>query len=192
MFSKRIGDKFLHQAVAAWMLSTLLSTGCASKGGICGVDCCADIPSGAIPQPAGTKVCEWQTAQVNSALNDQFVLYHADFVGDGVKLSPAAIARLARNTAGGFGNDRPYVIEPSADSSIDAARVGAVAEELASMGIANANIEIATPAAIGLRGTIAEGVALQIGNNRGGSNSSQNNRSGQSGNFGSNLSGGIF
>ena len=76
-------------------------TGCASKGGIMGVDCCSDIPAGAVPEPPGTKVCNIQQSQISAANLDQNVLYRADFVGMTTELAPIAIDRLARRNATG-------------------------------------------------------------------------------------------
>src|SRR6056297_3320474 len=111
---------------AAWLIAGTCSiAGCASRGGIFGVDRCADIPAGAVPEPAGTKVCDWQTAQVSGAIEDQAVLYQSDFIGRTARLSPAALERMSRHTQSNLANVIPWVIEPSGDEALDTARVTA-------------------------------------------------------------------
>jgi hypothetical protein len=142
--------------MAVVSLLALANAGCASRGGILGVDCCADIPAGAIPEPAGTKVCQWQTAQVNAALSDQTVLYLADFVDHTDQLSPAAVHRVARHVESGLATSLPWVVEPSGDANLDQQRIDRVADHLSQHGISPVSITLATPAAIGLRGPVAE------------------------------------
>jgi len=177
------------------IVGSLTLSGCASRGGILGVDCCADIPAGAVPEPAGAKVCDWQTAQVTGAVADQTVLYQADFIGNSSVLSPAAIKRMARNAGSGMADMQPAFIEPSGDVSLDAERVSVVTTQLASFGITAPIVEVATPAALGLRGPLAERVAGGFGNIRNSSTGAPISRpsflGGQSG-FGGNLPGGIF
>jgi len=147
-------------------LAVALTTfsGCASRGGILGVDQCADIPAGAIPEPAGVKVCDWQTAQVTNALADQTVFYQSDFIGDSAKLAPDAINRIARTAKNGLSTNQPSIIEPSGDEALDAARVTAVSLQLASYGITQPVVELAIPAALGMLGIRAERVADGLGN----------------------------
>ncbi|MEZ6090017.1 MAG: hypothetical protein R3C05_18725 [Pirellulaceae bacterium] len=151
------------------MLLSLASLGCASRCGILGVDACADIPAGAVPAPVGAKVCAWQTAQVSNAVADQTILYNADFIGLSDQLSPAAIERLARNADSGLVITVPSFVEPSGDAALDAARVNAVMVQLASHGVTEPIVEVATPAALGLRGPQAERVAGGFANTRGSS-----------------------
>lgn len=157
-----------RRSVALAMVAvSILPIGCASRGGILGVDCCADILSGAIPRPPGAKVCEWHTAQIKNAAADQTVLYRADFVGASTTLSPGAAERMGRNAASGLLAIQPTVIEPSGDIDLDAQRVDAVARELAGRGIDQPVIQLAIPAALGLSGPQAERVAGGFGNIRG-------------------------
>ena len=194
---------FAKTKIQSPLISTLsiclLLSGCASRGGILGVDCCADIADGAIPEPAGAKVCQWQTAHVESAITDQTVLYQADFVGRTEELSPSAIDRLARNTASRLIDVRPYVIEPSGDDLLDNARLNSVVNLLATVGASSPDVEIAIPAALGLRGhPFAESVARSVGGNRrssggiGAPTSRSFGQSGQTGSLGRNLPGGVF
>ena len=155
-------------------LGTLTLIGCASDHGILGVDRCADIPRGAIPEPAGSKVCEWQTAQVTSALADQGVFHLSDFRGDTAALSPAAIERLARSVDGGLAIGLTWIVEPSGDLELDAERVASLAAALHSAGLAVSAdaIQVAYPAALGLPGPRAERIGI------GGSRTSSNRGNG--------------
>jgi hypothetical protein len=176
------------------VLTLLAASGCASRGGILGVDCCADIPAGAIPEPAGTKVCDWQTAQVAGATADQTVFYEADFIGNSAKISPDSIDRIARAARSGLATSQPSIIEPSGDDGLDAARVTAVSLQLDSYGITQPIVNVATPAALGMQGIQAERIADGLGTFNNGS-SGPGGRGYQSmgmgGSFGSTITGAI-
>ena len=178
-------------------IATMATLGCASCNGILGVDRCADIPAGAIPQPAGTKLCDWQTVQVSGAITDQTVLYQADFIGTSANLSPGALKRMARNANNGLLATQPTLIEPSGDADLDASRVDTANLQLVSFGITSPMVEVATPAALGLRGPEAEQAAGEIGEIRRASTGfgtpfSQPSGFGGSGRFGGYMPGGIF
>ena len=162
-------NTFHRSRTAVYLACFMMLAGCAGRGGILGVDQCADIPCGAIPEPAGTKVCAWQSAQVQSAIADQTVLYQADFVDRTDQLSPAARQRIGRHATSGLGTQLPWVIEPSGDPDLDASRVAAVNLALSQQNITAVEVQIATPAALGLRGPLAEQVAGRVGSG-GGSN----------------------
>ena len=151
-------------------VALITSSGCASRGGILGVDCCADIPAGAIPEPAGSKLCDWQTAQVSGAEADQTVFYKSDFIGSSAKIAPNSIERIARTARSGLAANQPSVIEPSGDEALDAARVSAVSLQLASYGITQPIVTVAIPAALGMQGIRAEQIADGVGNFGNGSN----------------------
>ena len=174
-------------SLLAITLLSLGSIGCASRGGILGVDCCADVPAGAIPEPAGTKLCQWQSDQINAAAVDRNVLYQADFVGRTIELSPGANDRLSRSLLSGTLDVNHITIEPSGDDSLDHARVAAVIDTLTSAGVSAPDVRIAVPAALGLTGPQAERVAGNALNSRNGSIST-----GVRGGIGSVLSGGVF
>lgn len=182
-----------HSEIKNLYLLTLLCcgcfglVGCASRGGILGVDCCSDIPAGAVPEPAGTKVCNIQQSQVAAASLDQNVLYRADFVGKTTELAPTALERLARQNATGNLGLETLIVEPSGDEDLDQRRVEAVGNTLAEVGLANVHLKLAIPAALGLSGPVAEG-SLSAGR------SSQGIRSGLrgSGFGGVNVFGGSF
>lgn len=160
---------FTKTTIATLITSSLTvglitASGCASRGGILGVDRCADIPAGAIPEPAGVKVCDWQTAQVSAAEADQTVFYKSDFIGNSAKLAPNSINRLARTANSGLAANQPAIIEPSGDETLDAARVAAVSLQLASYGIPEPVVTVAIPAALGMQGIRAEQIADGLGN----------------------------
>lgn len=145
-------------------IALITTSGCASRGGILGVDRCADIPAGAIPEPAGVKNCNWQTAQVSSAEADQTVFYKCDFIGNSAKIAPEAINRIARTASSGLATTQPSIIEPSGDEALDAARVTAVSLQLSSYGIQQPVVTVAIPAALGMQGIRAEQIADGLGN----------------------------
>lgn len=169
-------------------MSLALAFGCAKNGDLLCVDRCADIPSGAIPEPPGTKVCRWQTEQVESAIADQTVLYLADFVAASAELSPGALERMSRHAQSGLASTLPWIVQPSTDSDLDAARVARVMNELSLRGVNAVDVQVATPAALGLEGPFAEQAAGRLGTSRG-------NRAGtgapisQAGGFGTGVSG---
>lgn len=171
------------------------ATGCASRGGICGVDRCADIPAGAIPEPAGVKICDWQTAQVSNAEADQTVFYKCDFIGDTAKIAPDAIQRIARTAGSGLAAAQPSIIEPSGNEQLDAARVTAITLQLASYGITQPTVTTAIPAALGMQGVRAERVANGFGNTGNGSTGNAGRGNGMFGlgaGFGNTLPGAIY
>lgn len=163
-------ENWVFKAGGGLVLATCLLSGCASRGGILGVDRCADIPAGAVPRPAGEKVCAWQKAQVANAVADQTVFYQGDFIEKTDAISPAAIERMARNASNGLAAGQASIIESSGDQTLDTARVNSVRLQWASLGIEPPMVEIATPAALGMDGTIAETVARNNANPGGGSN----------------------
>lgn len=164
-----VSESCLHRflgLMAVLLVGCGLTTGCASRGGVLGVDCCADVPAGAIPEPAGTKVCNWQTEQVGSAIADQTILYQADFVSDTTALSPSALGRMSRHVQSGLATAQTWLIEPSGDESLDSQRVAKATEELVLRGVTSMQVQVATPAALGLRGPQAEQAARVSGNAR--------------------------
>ena len=146
--------------IFALLFGCVALTGCANRRNLREMDCCAEIPAGHVPEPAGRKVCEWQTAQVANAEIDQRVLYRSNFVGDSTILSQPAQEHL-RKKASVESTTLPWVIEPSGDRALDAARVEQVSEFLAEQG-ATPIVTIATPAALGLRGPQAEQAAASL------------------------------
>lgn len=195
MSNRKMSKHAKKLIIVSLVSGSCLSIGCASRGGILGVDCCADVPAGAIPEPPGTKVCNWQSEQVRSAIADQTVLYQADFVARTESLSPAALDRMSRHAQSNLANVQSWVIQPSSDEALDARRVARVTAELSRRGITPLEVQLATPAALGLRGPQAERVASGFGNIRSsntGTGAPISRPSGSDGQAGGNLPGGIF
>ncbi|MDB4679060.1 hypothetical protein OAE79_01855 [Rhodopirellula sp.] len=134
--------------------------GCASRGGIFGIDHHADITAGAIPEPAGTKMFQIQQSQVEAAEQDQNVLYLADFIGKTSQLAPMTLDRLARRNAAKSLSLNMLTIEPSGDADLDQKRLLTVRAKLAEFGMTDVDTELAIPAALGLSGTVAESSLL--------------------------------
>ncbi len=117
-------------------------------------DPCADIPPGAIPQPTGTYVCQWQVAQAARAEADDFVVYQYEWLGGSPTLSPFGqqhVHVLAQHI------ERvplPILVESSGDEALDAARRDAVVQQLARRGVSDAHLRVVVgrPAAEGLSG----------------------------------------
>ncbi len=148
------------------VLCLCFSAGC-MQNGILGVDRCADIPAGSIPEPVGSKLCRLQTAQATSALADQTVLYQSDFIGKSTQLSPAAIERVQRMVQnGGSTQQTTWVIEPSSSEQLDQSRVNDFVYYLGSLGVPPIDVVVATPAALGLSGPVAERVVSGLNQNR--------------------------
>jgi hypothetical protein len=85
-----------HLRIATLPLAALLAaTGC--RNAPVRNDCapCADIPHGALPQPAGTYLCQWQRAQMDLAEEDDFVVYEAEWRGLTTDLGPYGQQHLA-------------------------------------------------------------------------------------------------
>ncbi len=172
----------------AKLLMVVSLAGCSSNQGICYVDRCADVPSGAIPGTPGQHLCQWQQAQVRSAAADMGVFYQADFIGKSDRLSPAAEQQVARLVQQGAIGVVPLVLEPSNDPAQDAARCTMIASAFVAAGapVAAEQIRIAHPAALGLEGYRAQQVARAASRNGGRGGGGQNSM----GNGGGGIGGG--
>lgn len=155
----------IRYSIAIAITCLCMSTGC-MKHGILGVDRCADIPAGAIPEPAGEKLCQWQTVQAAGALADQMVLYQSDFVGESTQLSPGAIERIQQMVHNGSTQQAAWVIEPSSSEPLDESRLRETVFYLENLGAPPIDVVVARPAALGLSGPIAERAVNGIGQNR--------------------------
>jgi len=153
-------------------------SGCSHKGGIFGVDTFAEIPSGSVPEPAGQKLCQWQSAQVQQAVQDQTVLYKADFLGKGDKLAPLAKKKILRTVNNGMANSQMWVVESTDDPSQDSSRVESVTQQLALLGVVGPNVGIGVPSALGMPGVFAETNSLNSGRNSRGNSSFRNQLNG--------------
>ncbi|MGB7342890.1 MAG: hypothetical protein WBD20_01640 [Pirellulaceae bacterium] len=152
-----------------------LSTGC-MKCGILGVDRCADIPSGAIPEPAGSKLCQWQTAQATGAFADQLVLCQSDFLHNSTQLSPAATERVERLVHNGSAQQTVWTIEPSDSVQLDESRLREFVYYLDNLGAPPIDVVVARPAALGLTGPVAERAVSSLGGGARGTSNTGNAR----------------
>ena len=164
-------------------LSGVCFIGCESHGGLFGVDRCADIPKGAMPATTGTFACQWQTAQINRAQQDHYVIYQNEWFQDGPQLGPYGQQHATRLAATLPVVPYKVVIEPkfdqaknAFDTTLDHARRDSMVHYLESRGIDDAEnrVVIAYPIAEGLSadegaraGAIVQGGGGQ-GNNLGG------------------------
>lgn len=167
---------FRVSSICLLALMISVNAGCRTCGGLFGIDDCSDIESGAIPEPAGKKNCDWQTAQVAKALLDQTTLYRSDFVDSSATLSPGAAMKINRAVHSGL-EGQPWVVEPSEDERLDQLRVARVIEVLETWGVSDPVVQLNYPQAIGMPGAIAESM---VGNARGGSNFNSFGNSSQS------------
>ncbi len=165
-------------------------SGCHTGQGICKVDRCANVPCGAIPGKPGSRLCEWQQAQVRSASNDLGVFYQADFIDKSDRLSPAAEQQVARLVQQGAIGTVPLILEPSDDSQRDASRTIMLASAFAAAGspMSVDQIQIANPPALGLEGYRAQQVARAASRN---GNQGGGQGQGGGGGFGSGSGGGM-
>ncbi|HEV8068133.1 MAG TPA: hypothetical protein VGP76_10375 [Planctomycetaceae bacterium] len=139
-----------------------LAAGCHQTGYFWPTDRCADIPCGAIPQPAGVYSCQWQTEQKLRAEQDKFVIYQYEWFQGRDHLGPAgrrhieAIAQRLDNVP------YPVLIEKSEDTTLDETRRQFVIATLISLGAAQAErrVILGYSEAEGLDGT----EAVRLGN----------------------------
>lgn len=137
-------------------IATISFTGCANKQGILDVDAFADVQAGAVPEPVGTKVCQWQTAQTQQAAKDQAVLYKADFIGQSEALAPSATDKIVQALRNGTASSQVWMVEPSGDSYRDSIRLNSVRQLLVFWGVPNPQVGTGIPAALGMPGVLAE------------------------------------
>jgi hypothetical protein len=116
-----------------------LVAGCKYDGGWAWcTDQCADIPCGAIPPPAGTYSCRWQTEQAARAQQDFYVIHEYEWYLAGEKLGPDGRKHIGAIAAQlGDGPQRVIVAE-SDDQKLNGARKKAVVENLRQLGVVDA------------------------------------------------------
>lgn len=107
-----------------------------------GIDKCADIPPGAIPQPAGTYSCQWQNAQASRAAQDQWMIYEYEWFKEGKQLGPFGQRHFAALTGQVPHCDCKIVVEPyfdvaknAPDAELNEARRQALVVQLAAAGV---------------------------------------------------------
>jgi len=172
--------------VVTWFLvlpAALVIAGCQSyckekNSGWCNP--CADIPAGAIPQPAGTHSSQWYATQTALADRDDFVIYQYEWQPDSAQLSPFGQRHMSTLADRLSYEPEQVVIEPSGDSTLDVQRREHLVVLLNQKAVASANdrVLVASPTAEGLHGR--EAPRLSNGYFFSGSRSSGNSGSGQS------------
>ncbi len=147
------------------LIPIFVFSGCNHHRGMKGVDSLTEVPKGAVPEPAGVKLCQWQTAQVLQAAQDQTVLYRADFIGESDRLSPSATEKMLRSLQNGTAGTQIWVVEATLDSSQDTMRVKSVTKQLTDFGVSSPQVGIGMPTALGMPGVFAESNFLNQGRN---------------------------
>jgi len=139
-----------------------LAAGCHQTGYFWPTDRCADIPCGAIPQPAGVYSCQWQTEQKLRAEQDKFVIYQYEWFQGGDHLGPAGRRHIEAIAPRLDGVPYPVLIEKSEDTTLDETRRQFVIATLISLGAAQAErrVILGYSEAEGLDGT----EAVRLGN----------------------------
>jgi hypothetical protein len=135
----------------------LLIAGCRSycpenESGWC--DPHADIPAGAIPQPAGTHSSQWHSTQTALADRDDFVVYQYEWQADDIQLSPFGKRHVATLANRLVTEPEQIRIEPSEDPALDSERREQLVTLLTEQGLAGAEhrVVVSYPAAEGLHG----------------------------------------
>jgi len=155
---------------------------------------CKDIPHGAIPQPIGTHVCQWQHEQMHRAEADDFVIYHYEWLRETDQFSPFGGQHMLRLAARLPHEPFDVIVTPSGDAALDQARVQAAISLLAEQGIADAHqrVQVGVPIGEGLYGQEAPAAtATLLGNQRGARNTGNFGFGGRQGGFGGNFGGGF-
>lgn len=124
-------------------------------------DHCADIPRGAIPQPAGTFSGQWHATQAAAAEVEQLTIYQADWRAQSDQLGPFGQRRLEQMAEQLQTCPNPIVIERSDSYDLDESRRQTVLVALAERGIANPleRVVVGYSSAYSLYGLEAKGIA---------------------------------
>ena len=94
---------------------------------------CRGIDKGAIPQPAGTHLCQWTNWEISRAEADGFVVYQYEWVE--AKPSPFGERHLAEIACQIPKVANAIIVEPSGDSALDEQRRLAVVQAMAQCGV---------------------------------------------------------
>lgn len=105
-------------------------------------DRCADIPPGAIPPPAGSHTCAWQTAQALSAEPDDFVIYQYEWTNESAELGPFGRRHVEQLAARLAAHPFYVTVEPTENAELDAARRAAAVDRLAALGVLDADARV--------------------------------------------------
>jgi len=140
-----------------------LAAGCHETGWVWPTDRCADIPCGAIPQPAGVYCCQWQNAQKFRAEQDKFVIYQYEWFQGGDHLGPDGRRHVEAIAQGLAAVPFPVIVEKSNDNTkLDETRKQQVIATLTTLGAPDAErrVILGYSEAEGLAGT----EAVRLGN----------------------------
>jgi hypothetical protein len=134
-----------HRSRAITMLGwAALAAGCSYDYGCkCPTDRCADIPPGAIPPPAGTYSCRWQTEQIARAQQDFFVIHQTEWYLGGKELGPDGrkhIREIAKRLSEHASS--PVIVSATVDDKLNAARKQVVVESLLKLGVLDADSRV--------------------------------------------------
>ncbi|MGE0758183.1 MAG: hypothetical protein AB7F89_01650 [Pirellulaceae bacterium] len=132
--------------------------------------CSFDILPGAIPQPIGTSVCQWQLAEMDRAELDDFVIYQREWRGDTATLDSDAEVRLAGLARRMLDGPQSVFIQPSSDPQLDSDRQALVVDQLLRWNVSDAGerVVLQPPAAEGMLGIEAPWITSQYLAPRGG------------------------
>lgn len=187
------------------LLATTVVVGCRSycpenESGWC--DPHANIPAGAIPQPAGTHSNAWYSAQSKLADQDDFVVYQYEWQINSDQLSPFGKRHVGNLTNRLIAEPALITIEPSDNVELDTKRREFLVTHLTERGFASARqrVVVACPTAEGLHGREAQRASggyfgsgpgagsssgqNTIGGSAGGINSTSGGSGGSGGGFG--------
>jgi hypothetical protein len=136
----------------------------------CCTDCwfsrpCETIPQGAIPQPLGVKVHEFQERQATKAEYDDFVIYKHEWYKGGRELGPYGTYHLGEIIKRLPVTPFPVLLEVATDDpELNEARRSLIVNRLALAGIPNAEQQVIVgfPGASGLFGEEAEIIFQQF------------------------------
>lgn len=119
------------------------SAGCSYDHGCAWcTDQCADIPKGAIPPPAGTYSCQWQTEQIGRTKQDFFVVHEYEWYLAGQQLGPDGKKHL-RAVANRLGDSSQHVIVAASNNDkLNENRRKAVVENLKKLGVPDADVRV--------------------------------------------------
>jgi uncharacterized membrane protein YgcG len=119
----------IHRCFAASVLFLFMTVvfGCCNSG----QGPCNDIPPGAIPQPAGTDLCQWNHAERARADQENFVVYLYEWSVEPAKLTPNGREHVDCLAARLMQSNCPIVVETSHDERLDAARRDEIMRTLA-------------------------------------------------------------
>jgi hypothetical protein len=138
-----------HFGFVAVLLAALLAGGCQNCGQKHGIDKCADIPSGAIPKPNGTYSCQWQTAQISRAGQDQWLVYEYEWFKEGKQLGPFGQRHVEALVQQLPHCDCKIVVEPyfdqlknAPDAELNEARRQVLVTQLAAAGVPDADSRV--------------------------------------------------